>query len=74
MAFAAQQHVQAPVAKTTLLFGPLVQPFAQCLIARSSRSVADYLSICADDLARPSLAHLVGRGEMSDSLPLGGGR
>jgi len=43
-------------------------------IRRPPRLVTNRLPIRFDDLARPTLAHLIDGGEMCDSLSLGGGR
>lgn len=43
-------------------------------IRRPPRLMSDRLAIRRDDLARPTLAHLIGRGEMRDSFSFGGGR
>jgi hypothetical protein len=74
MAFGTQQHVQMPVAQTALPGSQLAQPLPQCSVIWPAGSGADHLAIRPDDLTRPPLAHLAGRGEMGDSLPPGGGR
>ncbi len=72
--FMAQQHMETPVAEPALLGSQLTQSLPQCRVIWPSRSVTNHLAVRPNDLTRPPLAHLVGRGEMSDSFPLGGGR
>jgi hypothetical protein len=54
--------------------GEFPQPDAHDRIIRAHAAIAHQTAVGADDLARPTLAHLMGLAKVSHSLPPGGGR
>ena len=73
-ALPSQQHVQAPIAEPPALMRQRPKPLSQLGVIRSTRTIAHRHPHAADDFARPPLAHLERRTNMSDSFSLGGGR
>src|ERR1700722_6767290 len=74
MALAPQQHMQPPIAEAPSLLGQGLQAFAQRSVIRPPGVITHAGSVGADHPARPPLAHLVGRLQISRSLPMRGGR
>ena len=68
-----QQDEQPPISKPAALVGEIAQTGAQLNVRRPVRAVADHLAISGNEDAGPTLAHLQGVTQMSDSLALGGG-
>ena len=73
-ALPSQQDVQPPVAEAPALMGQRSQPLPQCRIVRPAGPIAHRHPHAADRPARPPLAHVERRTQMSDSLSLGSGR
>lgn len=66
--------MQTAIAETAPLVGQIAQLLAQGSVIVLVGTVAHALAISIDDTARPPFAHPVARLQVSDSLPLRGGR
>ena len=69
----SQQDLQAPIAEAPALMRQGPQPLPQCC-SSGRRDDSASSSAPADAFARPPLAHLERRTQVSDGLSLGGGR
>jgi hypothetical protein len=73
-ALPSQQDVQTPVAEAPTLMGQRSQPLPQCRVVRSAAPIPHCHPNAPNRPARPLLAHIERRTQVSDSLSLGSGR
>ena len=73
-ALPSQQDVQTPIAEAPTLMGQRSQALSQFCVVRSAAPIPHRHPHAPDRSARPPLAHVERRTQMSDSLSLGGGR
>src|SRR5690606_16405818 len=74
IAFPAEQHMQPSIAEPAAFMSDSLHPLAQRHIIGANRLVAHRHPATPQNSARPPLAHPILSLEMSDSLPLRGGR